>query len=85
MGVAKLNKSHIFAVFDKNPNLIGKALPNSRVPILDPKWIEEQAPEYLAIFAQSFEDEIIREQSAFRKSGGRFISLRSEHPTILPE
>jgi SAM-dependent methyltransferase len=84
MGVAGLDNSHVSAIFDRNPNLIGKALPSSRVPILDPDTISEYKPEYLVIFAQSFEDEIIRQQSAFREAGGRFISLRMRCPTVLP-
>ncbi len=83
MGVAGLDNSHVSVIFDRNPNLIGKALPNSRVPILDPDTISDYKPEYLVIFAQSFEDEIIRQQSAFREAGGRFISLRMRCPTVL--
>jgi C-methyltransferase C-terminal domain/Methyltransferase domain/Putative zinc binding domain len=83
MGTSGLDASHISAIYDRNPHLIGRALPGSRIPILHPDAISEHNPEYLVIFAQSFEDEIIRQQTAFRETGGRFISLKSGCPRIL--
>ncbi len=83
MGTSGLDASHISAIYDRNPHLIGKALPGSRIPILHPTAIPEDNPQYLVIFAQSFEDEIIRQQAAFREAGGRFISLKSGRPRIL--
>lgn len=83
MGVAGLDGSHISVIFDRNPNLVGKALPGNRVPILNPDKIPEHNPEYLVIFAQSFQDEIVGQQRAFRDGGGKFISLRSKHPEVF--
>lgn len=83
MGVSGLDGSHISVIFDRNPNLIGRALPGSRVLILNPDTISEHNIEYLVIFAQSFQSEIVRQQAAFRDAGGKFISLRSGIPTIV--
>ena len=83
MGAATLDGSHISVVFDRNPNLAGKALVGSRIPILHPDKIGEFQLDYLAIFAQSFEDEIVAQHHAFRNAGGRFISLRSGRPEVL--
>lgn len=83
MGVAGLDSSHVSIIFDRNPNLVGKALPGNRVPIMNPDMIPEYNPEYLVIFAQSFQDEIVDQQKAFRDAGGKFISLRSGHPEVL--
>jgi hypothetical protein len=58
-------------------------LPGTRIPILHPDAISELNPEYLVVFAQSFEDEIIHQQSAYRDAGGRFISLKSGIPRVL--
>jgi len=83
MGAATLDGSHISVVFDRNPNLAGKALVGSRIPILHPDKMREFQLDYLAIFAQSFEDEIVAQHHAFRNAGGRFISLRSGRPEVL--
>lgn len=83
MGVAGLDASHCSVVFDRNTNLVGKALPGNRIPILNPDRISEHNPEYLVIFAQSFEEEIIGQLKSFRDMGGKFISLRSGHPEVL--
>ena len=83
MGVAGLDASHCSVVFDRNTNLVGKVLPGNRIPILNPDRISEHNPEYLVIFAQSFEDEIVDQLKSFRDRGGKFISLRSGHPEVL--
>jgi SAM-dependent methyltransferase len=83
MGVAGLDGSHISVIFDRNPNLAGKALPGNRIPILHPDSIPDHNPEYLVIFAQSFQDEIVSQQKEFRQAGGKFVSLRSRTPEVF--
>jgi SAM-dependent methyltransferase len=83
MGAAALDASHISVVYDRNPNLVGRALPGSRIPIRYPDEMPELHPEYLVIFAQSFESEIVAQQHAFRSAGGKFISIRSGRPEVL--
>jgi SAM-dependent methyltransferase len=83
IGMSGLDASHVSVIFDRNPNLVGRMLPGTRIPILHPDAISELNPEYLVVFAQSFEDEIIRQQSAYRDAGGRFISLKSGIPRVL--
>jgi hypothetical protein len=83
IGASGLNASHISVIFDRNPHLAGRMLPVSRIPILHPDGIARHNPEYLIIFAQSFEDEIIREQVPFHHAGGRFISVKSGYPRII--
>lgn len=83
IGTSGLDASHVSVIFDQNPNLTGRMLPGSRIPILHPGAIRELNPEYLVVFAQSFEDEIIQQQSAFREAGGQFVSLKSGIPRVL--
>lgn len=83
MGVTGLDRSHISVVFDRNPNLVGRALPGNRIPIMDPETIGDHDLEYLAIFAQSFQEEIVSQQKSFLDAGGKFISLRSNQPEIF--
>ncbi|MGH9606794.1 MAG: class I SAM-dependent methyltransferase [Terracidiphilus sp.] len=83
IGASGLDASHVSVIFDRNPHLDGRMLPGSRIPILHPSAIAAHKPEYLVIFAQSFEDEIIHQQNSFHDAGGRFISLKSGVPRIL--
>jgi hypothetical protein len=83
MGIAGLDRSHVEVLFDRNPHLVGKALSGNRIPILHPDALAEYKPDYLAIFAQSFEEEIIAQQAEYRISGGCFISFKSGQPQII--
>jgi SAM-dependent methyltransferase len=83
MGAASLDGSHISVVYDRNPNLVGNSLPGSRIPIRHPDKMHGLHSEYLVIFAQSFEEEIVAQQHAFRNAGGKFISIRTGRPEVL--
>ena len=43
------------------------------IPVVSPDRIEEEKPDYLLILAWNFADEIMRQQEAHRRRGGRFI------------
>jgi len=59
---------------DKNPLLQGLLIPGSRIPILETSALCEMADVAL-IFASSFEKEIVGQNSAFVRQGGRFKSI----------
>ncbi len=83
LGTAGLTALHCAVVYDANPALTGLSLPGSGIPIRHPRDIETDRPDMLAIFARSFEDEIIRQQAEYRASGGRFVTLRKSPPEVL--
>jgi len=85
LGTAGLTSSHIQAIYDRNPALEGLAMPGSGIPIRKPEALLKDRPEYLVIFARSFEVEIVQEFAGFRASGGRFISTRSLPPLVLEQ
>lgn len=58
---------------DKSPYKVGLFTPGTRLPVYDVSRIESDRPDYLLILAWNFSDEIIRQQSSYAKSGGRFI------------
>ncbi len=58
---------------DKNPMKVGLYTPGMHIPVLPVSTLLERQPDYVLILAWNFADEIIRQQRAYRESGGRFI------------
>lgn len=83
IGAAGLNTSDVNCLYDKNPNLAGKCIPRTRIPIHHPDEIATQPPDYMVIFAQSNEAEIIEQLQSYRQAGGKCISLQPDGPVIL--
>lgn len=81
--LAKMTRNHIKYLVDKNPYLHGFYTPGVHLPIYSPDRLYREPTDAIIIFATSFEEEIIKEQRAFREAGGRFVSLLPE-PRYLP-
>lgn len=60
-------------VADRNPHKQGWLTPGTHVPIVPPSTILEENPDYLLLLTWNFADEILREQEAYRRRGGKFI------------
>jgi hypothetical protein len=69
-------------VVDRNVHKQGKHMPGLRIPIHDPSRLLETRPDYLLLLAWNFKDEIIRQQDAYRRQGGRFI-VPIPSPTVV--
>ena len=61
-----------FAV-DKNPLKVGMLTPGAHLPVRPVSALLDQKPDYVLILAWNFADEIIDQQSEYRRRGGRFI------------
>jgi SAM-dependent methyltransferase len=58
---------------DRNVHKQGRFMPGMHIPILPVEELVRRQPEYCVILPWNFKDEILRQQDAYRKAGGRFI------------
>jgi len=60
-------------IADKSPHKQGKYTPGTNILVVPPGRVLEDKPDYMLILAWNFADEIMKEQSKFKESGGKFI------------
>ena len=77
-GVILLNYAGIDAqtvtfVADRNVHKHGKYMPGLRIPVLPADSLLKLKPDVVLLLAWNFADEILRQQQAYRDSGGRFL------------
>jgi hypothetical protein len=60
-------------VVDKNVHKHGKLMPGLHHPILDVSAIGERKPDYLVLLVWNLKNEILEQQAAYRRAGGKFI------------
>jgi len=65
-------------VCDAAPSKKGKYMPGSHIPILAPEVIEEKQPDFVLILPWNIAGEVIRQNSAVRAWGGRFVTAVPE-------
>jgi SAM-dependent methyltransferase len=58
---------------DRSPHKQGRFLPGTRIPIHAPERILETRPDYVLILPWNLKDEVMRQMSAVRSWGGRFV------------
>lgn len=68
-----LDRETIPYIADRSPLKQGRYTPGAHIPIVDPRRILEDRPDYLLLLAWNFADEIMGQQAEFRRRGGRFI------------
>jgi SAM-dependent methyltransferase len=60
-------------VVDRNSHKEGRYMGGNHLPIVAPRRLHEDPPDYLLLLAWNFAEEIMQQESAFREGGGRFI------------
>jgi SAM-dependent methyltransferase len=60
-------------VVDRSPHKQGKFMPGVHLPIRDPLALMQERPDYVLLLTWNFKDEILAQQEAYRRAGGKFI------------
>jgi len=68
-----LTSKDIEFVVDRSPHKQGKFTPGTHLPILAPEELVTRNPDYALLLTWNFANEIIAQQTEFRRSGGKFI------------
>ena len=60
-------------IADRSPLKQGLFTPGTHIPVVAPERLLTDQPDYLLLLAWNFADEIMRQQSEYRRRGGRFM------------
>ena len=82
LNYCKIDTQILDYVTERNPLKIGKVTPGMHIPVYSDKKMLEDQPDYALILAWNFADEIIRNNTEYKKKGGKFI-IPIPNPTIV--
>lgn len=68
-----LGSKDVEYVVDMSPERQGRVMPGMHMPIVDPKVLVTDRPDYAIMFAYNYEREIIGKETEFLENGGKFI------------
>lgn len=77
-----IDTKHIDYIVDDSPAKQNLYTPGTHIPVVHPKILEQQKPDYLLILAWNFAEPIIERYKWFKQQGGRFI-VPVPRPTII--
>jgi SAM-dependent methyltransferase len=73
LNFAGIGRETLDFVVDRSPHKQGSFMPGVRLPIRPPTALADEMPDYVLLLTWNFKDEILAQQEAFRRRGGRFI------------
>ena len=78
----KIGPDLITFVADRSPHKQGHLMPGVHIPIVAPEELAARKPEECLLLAWNFADEILAQQSEYRRLGGKFI-VPVPKPTLV--
>ena len=72
-------------VADQSPHKQGRHIPGVGTPIVEPATLLSEQPDYVLLLAWNFASDILEQQGAYRRAGGRFIMPVPEPRVIGPD
>lgn len=68
-----LDHKQIAFVADRSPYKQGRLTPGTHIPIVTSEALFKRMPDYTLLLTWNFAEEILQQQQAYRKAGGKFI------------
>ena len=73
LNVFGIGRETLEFVADRSTYKQGRFMPGVRIPIVSPDELGKSMPDYTLLLTWNFADEILEQQSEYRRRGGRFI------------
>jgi len=84
LNVFGIGRDTIEFVVDRSVQKQGKYMPGVKIPIEPPERLLDLMPEYVLLLAWNLADEVVAQQDAYRRQGGRFIVPVPEPKVLEP-
>ena len=68
-----VDENYLDYIVDRNVQMQGCFMPGVHLPVLNPDRLVSNRPDYVLLLAWNSREEVLTQQEAYRRQGGRFI------------